>query len=66
MIPPSKQQSKILVTKMEICRAFQIGEKRLEIWIQRGLPVKKVDGQWMGHYDAIEKFIKIFLETTCQ
>ena len=64
MIPPPKNPSKLLQSKEEICQAFQMGEKRLEKWKDRGLPIKIVDGRWMGHYDAIDEFIKSFLESS--
>lgn len=61
MIPPAKEQPRVLQSKDEICRAFQIGEVRLRKWRDRGLPVKVVDGRLMGHYDEIESFIKFWL-----
>lgn len=61
MIPPAKRDSKILQSKEEICRAFQMGETRLRKWRGRGLPVKVVDGRLIGHYDEIESFIRIWV-----
>lgn len=66
MIPPAKQPSKILQSREEICQAFQIGRRRLEKWRERGLPVRIVDGRLTGHYDAIESFIRIYVESTVE
>jgi len=64
MISPPKQASRILQSRDEICQAFQIGGKRLQKWRERGLPVRVIDGRLMGHYDEIEKFIKVWVVST--
>lgn len=63
MIAPPNRKLNILYGKEEICRAFQIGEKRLRKWRDRGMPVKLIDGRLTGHYEAIENFIRIWVES---
>lgn len=66
MIPPAEKQSKILKGKEKICQAFEMGEVCFSRWVERGLPVKIIDGRWTGHHDAIETFMKIYIESSCQ
>jgi len=62
MIPPAKMPSKILNTKDKICQAFEFGKLTFSVWVENGLPVKKISGRWCGHYDDIEEFIRTFLQ----
>ena len=62
MIPPSEAPSKILNTMEKICQAFEMGEKAFYRWVDLGLPVKKFNNRWCGHYDDIEKFMQSYLK----
>lgn len=64
MLTPPKKPPKILQTKREICEAFQWGEDRFRKWLNRGIPVKKIDGRYVGHRDSIEIFIQTFIDSS--
>ena len=64
MISPAKTPSKILQSKDEICQAFQLGDRRFQLWIARGMPVKLIDGRYIAHYDSIERFFENWLNST--
>lgn len=62
MIPSPKEDPKILNSKELICQAFRIGETIFDKWVERGLPVKLIDGRWTGHHDDIETFMREYIK----
>jgi len=64
MISPPKTPSKILNNQEKICEAFEIGRDIFKEWVRLGAPIKKVKGQWYGHYDDIETFMRNHLKKT--
>ena len=63
MLSPPKGECKVLQSKREICEAFQIGERRFQRWVERGLPAKLVDGRWVAHRERVEEFFAIWLSS---
>ena len=62
MLEPPKENPKVLGSASEICKAFQIGEHRLNWWRQQpGFPVKLICGRLTGHKEAIEEYMKTFI-----
>lgn len=62
----SKRELMILTGQEEICSVFNLGRRRLERWRERGLPVKVIDGRLTGHFDDIQNFIRIWLESSAK
>ena len=52
----------LLGSKEQICEAIGIGPTLFTRWVERGLPVVKIDGRWTGYKNDIAEFISAYIK----